>query len=90
MRRVELEVGRLVVEAEAERSRLEGVPQRLREAFELLAKKVQASPAGRRGSLQEIVMEQLVLKPRSAEEILGPGGAENLAEELYAQLVRGT
>jgi len=90
MRRVELQVERLTVETEAERSRLDGVPERLREAFELLAKKLQASPAARGAALREIVMEQLLLKPRSAEEILGPGGAESLAEELYAQLVRGT
>lgn len=89
MRRLELEVGRLLVETEGERRQLDDVPRRLREAFELLAQKVQASPRGRRGAWRDLVMEQLVLEPRSVEQILGPGGAERLAEELYAQLVRG-
>lgn len=89
MRRVELEVGRLVVETEAERAHLEGVPVRLQEAFEHLAKKIQASPVGRRGALSGRVLERLTLNPRSARDILGPGGAERLADELYAQLVRG-
>ncbi len=89
MRRGELEVGRRVVETEAERGRLDGMPARLRQAFEMLARKIQASPAGRWEALPEIVLEQLTLEPRSAQQILAPGGAENLADELYAKLMRG-
>ena len=89
MRRMELEIGRLCVETEAEQAHLQGLPERLQEAFAILARKIQASPAGRRGALRDMVLEQLTLNPRSADQILGPGGAESLADELYVQLVRG-
>ncbi len=88
MRRVELQVGELLVETEAADTRLEGVPQRLREAFELLARRLQASPAVRRGQLRELALETLAVSPETARALLGPGGAERLADELYARLIR--
>ncbi len=85
---LEISIGRLVVETAAESRSAEGIPERLREAFESLAEKLRRAPAARRLALRQRVIETLDLSALSTEELLGQRGAERLAEELYQQIIR--
>ncbi len=84
-----ISVDRLVVETTTERRGAEGLPERLREGFELLAEKLRSAPASRRLALRSRVIETLDLSALSSNELLGARGAERLAEELYRQIVEG-
>ncbi len=86
---MEISVDHLIVETAAERRSAEGIPERLREGFELLAEKLQGAPAARRLALSQRVIEKLDLSTLPSEELLGSRGAERLAEELYRQIVEG-
>ena len=86
---ITLEIGSLVVETTDERTRLEGLPQRLEAAFGILAERLRKSPFARHGAIEDLTREKLQLSALAAEEILGPRGAERLAEDLYHQLTQG-
>lgn len=86
MSTIRLEVDRLVVETDAERRRVEQLPAKLEEAFQQLADRLAKSPLGREVRLGERVLERLRIDTLAADELLGPRGAERLAEELYRQL----
>ncbi len=84
---LEISVDRLVVETADERRGAEGIPERLREGFELLAEKLSKAPAARRLALRHRVIEELDLSALSSDELLGVRGAERFAEALYRQII---
>lgn len=81
-----LAIDRVVVETELERSAAARIPDALRDAFFLLAEQLARSPSARHGQLASTVIELLENEPIAAEELLGPRGAERLAESLWARL----
>ncbi|MDB4927872.1 MAG: hypothetical protein JWM10_356 [Myxococcaceae bacterium] len=59
----------------------------LDEALGQLAERLAGSPLGRSGT-RRLALEHLELELTSTDELLGPRGAERLADELYASLSR--
>ncbi|HWM92970.1 MAG TPA: hypothetical protein VN493_19560 [Thermoanaerobaculia bacterium] len=88
MRRVELEVGRIVVEVEPGVPRPERLAGRVREALARLGERLQQAQSWPPEGLPEEEMDRarVALTRRRAEELLGPGGAERLADDLLEEL----
>lgn len=59
----------------------------LNEALTRLATRLATSPFARSG-VRELALERLELGTIPADELLGPRGAERLADELYTALTR--
>ena len=88
MSRFELHVDEAVVETEAEAYELRGAEPKIREAFRLLAERLDRTPFRRFGGARELTIETMRLSALPFDELLGPRGAERLADELYAELAR--
>ena len=84
MRRVELEIGRIVVEVEPGAAQPERLAGRVREALARLAERLQQSSPWQ--PEEEIGRARVTLTRRRTEELLGPGGAERLADDLLEEL----
>lgn len=57
-------------------------------ALKKLGERLARSPVLGGRPLRPLVLERLSITTLSAEELLGPRGAERLADELYAELTR--
>jgi hypothetical protein len=88
MQRLELIIDRLTLEADLETHHLPAVTGALREALRLLADRLGRGPAGRFTPAEPLALERLQVSALAPEELLGPRGAERLAEELYALITR--
>ncbi len=84
---VSLSIERLVIDTQAERAEADRVPAVLKEAFEKLAAKLSGLPSEQRAQ-REQALASLQVELGSVQELLGPRGADRLAEELYRQLTR--
>lgn len=78
-----LTIDRVVVETELEREAAAQIPEVLREAFQRLAERWARSPWARSISLATAIRRHLEVEPVSADELLGPRGAERLADKLW-------
>ena len=88
MRAISLRVDELTVETRDESTSPEGLPPILLDAFNRLAQKLQDMPAARRERLDHRVLSHLTIQTLPVDALLGPRGAERLAEELYKQLLQ--
>jgi hypothetical protein len=92
MQRLELRVDEVIVETEDERTdpaRLRELPALLQRAFQLFADKLQSQPLALFGDGDARALERLRVDRLGIETLLGPAGVEQLADELYRQLVEG-
>ena len=85
--RVALKVGALNVTVVGGDAVAKTLPVKLREAFVLLAKRLEAAPGGRGVSVERLVLDRVELEPLTLDELIGPRGAERLAETLYRRIV---
>jgi hypothetical protein len=88
MSRFELRIGVAVIETEAEAIQLRAAEPRIQEAFRLLAQQLERTPFWQFGEARELAIETLQLSTLPFDELLGPRGAERLADELYRELTR--
>jgi len=88
MSRFELRIDQAVVETEAQAHELRGAEPRIREAFRLLAERLDRTPFRRFAEARELTIETLQVSTLPFDELLGPRGAERLADELYCELGR--
>jgi hypothetical protein len=88
MSRLRLEINEVIVRTEAEREEVEGATPVVREAFRLLAERLERSPFGRSGEAAQYALDRLEVTVLPLDELLSPRGAERLADELYRQLIR--
>ena len=84
---VQVEIGDVVLEVDADEQVLASLGKVVREAFDQLAERIAASPVGRFTNASELAIEQLDVSVLSVDELLGARGAERLGEELYRQLL---
>ena len=84
MRRVEMEIGRIVVEVEPGAARPERLAGRVREALARLGERLQQAPPWL--PEEEMGRARVALTRRRVEALLGPGGAERLADDLLEEL----
>ena len=89
MRRIDLRVDELVVETHAEASQAPRLREVFRDAFFKLAERLRKAAGARDVSLQSLALERLEVSTLAPDVLLGPGGAEALAEALYRQIVKG-
>lgn len=89
-RELELRIEDLVLEVPGAPGAAEAVGRELlHEAFHLLARKLERSPLARQGSLMGALrIERMRVDSLPLERLTGVRGAEDLADALYAQLVR--
>jgi hypothetical protein len=89
-RRLELRIEELVLDVPGAPGAAETVGRELLEqAFQLLASRLERSPLARQGDLPEVLrIERLQVDSLPLERLVGVRGAEDLADALYAQLVR--
>lgn len=84
--KIELEIDSIGLlgwpESEAERA-----SELMERALGLVAQRLAGSPWARSG-LEDLVLERLELDVIPVDELLGPRGAERLADELYTALNR--
>lgn len=85
--RVALRIGALSFEEGEGPADEARVREAVREALTRLGERLETSPWGRSGA-DRLAAERLELELGSVDELLGPRGAERLAEELYATLTR--
>jgi hypothetical protein len=88
VQRLELNVGRIVIEADLDEWQLARLSAALGEGLRLLAERLRQGPAGRFVATGSLALERLRLSTLAPEELLGPRGAERLAEDLYLQLLK--
>lgn len=88
MSRIELEVGEVVVETDAERASLDAIAPALREAFRLLAERLDRTPFRGFGEARRRALARIDVTGIVFDELLSPRGAERLADELYRRLLR--
>ena len=84
--RIAFQIDELVVDlelSEAQTARLRPV---LVAAFEELGRRLQAAPATRWRKANRVVVSELGIDALSSDELLGPRGAERLADAFYFQL----
>jgi len=86
--RVTLKVGALRVAVVGEDEVAKALPLKLQEAFVLLAKRLAATPFGREAAPEHLVLDTVELSPLPLDELVGPRGAERLAEQLYRRIAR--
>jgi hypothetical protein len=80
-------IDRIVVETDVEREQASRIPEVLKRAFLQLAERWGKSPWARSISLARVVRRYLEITPVSADELLGPSGADLLADRLWRSLV---
>ena len=83
---IRLRIADAVVETDVEKHQLQGAEPTLREAFRLLAERLQRTPFHQFGNARELAIESLRVSNLPVDELLGPRGAERLAEQLYDEL----
>jgi hypothetical protein len=84
--RVTLKVGALNVAMVGDKALAKELPVKLQQAFELLAKRLAAAPLGRGAAPESLVLDRVELAPFALDELIGPRGAERIAEELYRRM----
>jgi len=84
--RITLSIDRVVVDTEVERAAAARLPAILRQAFHTLAARLDADGTSRADLLADRVVELLETGPLPIDALLGPHGAEILAEELYRRI----
>ena len=89
MSELRLSLGELVVETEAERAQAEQLSTVVREAFARLAELLGRAPLTKWSGQGELVIGQLTVGSLTMDELLGPRGADRLAEQLYQQISGG-
>lgn len=82
---VSIDTLRLVADADA--ATLERLGPQLRLAVDLLARRLMAAPFQRGDDPLRLVRETLDAGTFGVDELLGPAGAERLADRLYAALI---
>lgn len=87
MRRLQLDIGTIVFEAGGSGEPLEPLAPVVRRALELLAVRLARTPGARFGAGLAPVIEHLRLGDLPLDELLGPHGAERLADALYDRLL---
>lgn len=87
-----LEIDSVIVETEAERGRLETASPVVERAFTLLAARLARTPFHHfdeaRLQAKEQALDPFRIDSLSLDELMSPGGAERLADELYRRLER--
>ncbi|NMO21854.1 hypothetical protein HPC49_34470 [Pyxidicoccus fallax] len=86
---LKLSIGEVVVETAAEQAQAEKLSPVVREAFARLAELLGRAPLTRWGGQGELVIGELTVGALSLDELLGPRGADRLAEQLYQRIVGG-
>jgi hypothetical protein len=81
-----LKIDQLIIDTDVEQGATGTIRQVVDEAFERLARQLAQSPFARWAPLNEIALQRVEVSTLSADELLGPRGAERLADELYTQL----
>lgn len=89
MSELRLSLGELVVETEAERAQADQLSTVVRESFARLAELLGRAPLTKWSGQGEVVIGQLTVGSLTMDELLGPRGAERLAEQLYQQISGG-
>lgn len=84
---IDIDIGALTVLGWPFEHKDHDVPQLLEQALRRVAERLARSPLGRAG-VRELALERLELDAIPADELLGPRGAERLADELYAAITR--
>jgi hypothetical protein len=85
--RVSLKVGSLSLTVVGDDAMAKALPAKLREAFVLLANRLDAAPAGRCIAAERLLLDRIELEPLALDELVGPRGSERLAESLYRRIV---
>ncbi|HYP07749.1 MAG TPA: hypothetical protein VER03_16070 [Bryobacteraceae bacterium] len=88
MTKLTLEIGEVVVLAEAERAQLIQAEPAIQEAFRLLGQRLDRTPFGQFGEARTFALERVELSALPLDELLSPRGAERLADELYQRLLK--
>jgi hypothetical protein len=89
MTQLALSIDQVVVLTEGEQRTLERVGDVAQRAFVLLAERLKGSPFERWGSARELLLENVEITALSLDDLLGPRGAERLADDLYTSLLEG-
>lgn len=85
---IEIRIDRVELELAATPSGTAAGRALVEAALARLGERLAASPFGRRARLGPIAIERVSLGELAPEDLLGPRGAERIADELYAALVR--
>jgi hypothetical protein len=83
---IALNIQSLRLDVDAERPAVERLGGTIRLALVLLARKLEAAPFRFGENADRFAFDQLEAGALSVNELLGPQGAERLAERLYAAL----
>lgn len=78
-----LRVDRIVVETAVEREAAARIPEVLKDAFRQLAERWERTPWARTIPISGAVRAALEVEPLTVDDLLGPRGAELLAERLW-------
>jgi hypothetical protein len=82
-------IGEVVVETLDEvKDEDKRIPEVLKNAFKQLAERLKLSPQRRYANISDIAINKIELN-LSTDVLLSPAGADRLADELWAQLIRG-
>jgi hypothetical protein len=84
---MELTIDRIVVETEADDRQLSTASRVVQDAIKLLGDRLKATPFAQWSDGRARVLDELRVDALSAEDLLGPRGAERLAEALYRNLL---
>ncbi len=84
---IKLRCDSVVVRTDSERTGLEALSPVLRDAFARLAERLQAMPEARWHDPEHWALDRLEIEMVSTDELLGPRGAERLADPLCRALV---
>ena len=86
---IDLSIERLVVETAAEKQAAGELPEVVRAALRKLAERLSGVPLAREVRLAATVRARVEIDTLPLDALLGPRGADRLAEELYQRIVRG-
>ena len=84
-----LKIGRIALDVDADERAGPMASAQLRAAFEILAKRLSASPFGKSSAMQRLVIERLELGVLPVDEVLSARGAERIADDLYRRITGG-
>lgn len=90
MTQLTIDIERVVIRTEAERTRLDGAPAMVQEAFRILGTRLEQSPLDFSGQGRAHALARLEVSMVQLDELLSTRGAERLADELYHQILRRT
>lgn len=86
--RIDLEIGTMTIETDAEQGQLAGAGKAVQEAFRILSDLLAGMPVGRWSNAKQVLVEQMEISDLSLDELLAERGAHRLAELLYQDLLR--